>query len=248
MQKMVEEAYVLFAPYEAKMPLHICSCGSCSPEDFQRKLLHYPLQEIPSGILEAYLSSVPLEDEAATARDMKHFLPRILQALVNGEDVRTLDEVLLDKLRCDLPECWFPHEIEWLHRFAAAWFESQLDTPRYESCLGVWLTMFHFAGLDVTDRLLALWVQYADHLPALREFVGLYLNVPYGSNDVNWYKTCYLPLHCRRREYLAAKLSAWFTSPSTRTVFRRALEDALLAGRETSDETLCWEQCYDWLA
>ena len=105
MQDLIEEAYRLFAPYTVHFPLNICTCTCCMPEDCQHELLRYRLREIPASNLAGYLGSVPLADEAATARDMKHFLPRILQALVNDEDVRSLDEMLLDKLRCDLPEC-----------------------------------------------------------------------------------------------------------------------------------------------
>ncbi|MDN8582092.1 hypothetical protein QZH63_08770, partial [Eikenella corrodens] len=146
MQDLIEEAYRLFAPYTVHFPLNICTCACCMPEDCQHELLSYRLREIPANNLAGYLGSVPLADEAATARDMKHFLPRILQALVNDEDVRSLDEMLLDKLRCDLPECWLEDEIRWLHRFAAAWFAHQIAAPRYEGCLSTWLVMFHFAG------------------------------------------------------------------------------------------------------
>ena len=92
MEKWIAEAYELFAPYSVRFPLNICTCNSCSPEDFQQALLEYPLREIPVDMLQAYLGSVPLDKGAATALDMKHFLPRILQALVNEEDVRSLDE------------------------------------------------------------------------------------------------------------------------------------------------------------
>ncbi|MBH5330244.1 hypothetical protein H9Q10_11275 [Eikenella sp. S3360] len=248
MQKFIEEAYQLFAPYQAHFPLNICTCESCSPEDGQRELLSYPLREIPADNLFCYLSSVPLANKAATARDMKHFLPRILQALVNDEGVRPTDEGLLDKLCCNLPECWPEAEIRWLHCFAAAWFAEQIAAPRYEGCLPVWLTMFQFASLDVTDELLTLWTQSASKIGALREFVLLYLKVPYGSNDADWGKVCYLPEHLPQREQFVGKLSAWFASPHTRAVFRQSFEQALLSGREKPEETLLWEQCYDWLA
>ena len=218
------------------------------PEDCQHELLSYRLREIPANNLAGYLGSVPLADEAATARDMKHFLPRILQALVNDEDVRSLDEMLLDKLRCDLPECWLEDEILWLRRFAAAWFANQIAAPRYEGCLSVWLAMFHFAGLDVTDELLALWTKSASETNALREFISLYLTIPYGANEPDWDKACYLPDHRPYREHLVTKLSVWFAAPHARATFRRAFEQALLAGREKPEETLLWEQCYDWLA
>ena len=247
MQDLIEEAYRLFAPYTVHVPLNICSCECCMPEDCQHELLSYRLRDIPADNLAGYLGSVPLADEAATARDMKHFLPRILQALVNNEDVRPTDEGLLDKLRCDLPECWPEDEIRWLHQFAAAWFAHQITAPRYEGCLPVWLAMFHFAGLDVTDKLLALWAQSASETSALREFAAVYLHVPYGA-DMDWSKVCYLPRGRFNRDQFANKLSAWFYSPYTRAVFRRAFEQALLVGREKPEETPLWEQCYDWLA
>ena len=100
MQDLIKEAYRLFAPYTVHVPLNICTCECCMPEDCQHELLSYRLRDIPADNLAGYLGSVPLADEAATARDMKHFLPRILQALVNNEDVRSTDEGLLDKLRC----------------------------------------------------------------------------------------------------------------------------------------------------
>ncbi|WP_225748457.1 hypothetical protein [Eikenella sp. Marseille-P7795] len=203
MEKWIAEAYEIFAPYGVRFPLNICTCNSCSPEDFQRELLRYPLRDVPTDMLQAYLGSVPLEDEAATALDMKHFLPRILQALVDGEDVRPLDETLLDKLRCDLPECWTDKEIHWLKRFAAAWFAAQLTAPRYEGCLVAWLNMFQFARLDVIDELLALWTEQTDKTGAVREFVGLYSEIPYGGSEPDWYKVCYLPEHCPDREQFA---------------------------------------------
>ena len=248
MQDLIEEAYRLFAPYTVHFPLNICTCACCMPEDCQHELLRYRLREIPANNLAGYLGSVPLADEAATARDMKHFLPRILQALVNDEDVRSLDEMLLDKLRCDLPECRLEDEIRWLHRFAAAWFAHQIAAPRYEGCLSTWLVMFHFAGLDVTDELLALWTKSASETNALREFISLYLTIPYGANEPDWDKACYLPDHRPHREHLVTKLSVWFAAPHTRATFRHAFEQALLAGREKPEETLLWEQCYDWLA
>ena len=88
----------------------------------------------------------------------------------------------------------------------------------------VWLNMFQFAGLDVVDELLAVWTEQADKTAALREFVDLYLEIPYGSDEPDWYKVCYLPEHYPNRTQFAAQLSAWFTHPDTRATFRRALE------------------------
>ena len=42
MEKWIAEAYELFAPYSVRFSLNICTCNSCSPEDFQQALLEYP--------------------------------------------------------------------------------------------------------------------------------------------------------------------------------------------------------------
>ena len=74
MEKWIAEAYELFAPYSVRFPLNICTCNSCSPEDFQQALLEYPLREIPVDMLQAYLGSVPLDKGAATALERVHSL------------------------------------------------------------------------------------------------------------------------------------------------------------------------------
>ena len=55
---LIEEAYRLFAPCRAGFPLAICTCECCSPADFQRELLRFPLRDIPEDYLQAYLGSV----------------------------------------------------------------------------------------------------------------------------------------------------------------------------------------------
>ena len=215
---LIEEAYRLFAPCRAGFPLAICTCECCSPADFQRELLHFPLRDIPEDYLQAYLGSVPLDDEAATARDMKHFLPRILEAIVRGEDIRSLEEMQLDKLRCELSEVWSAAELDFLRRFARAWFVRQLTAaPDYGNPAAA-LVMFHHAGLDITAELLDIWTQHADRLPADRRYDPAVFNQAFAQ---------------------------WFENPATRTAFHAALETALLAGNVSADEVPLWECCYD---
>ena len=61
-------------------------------------------------------------------------------------------------------------------------------------------------------------------------------------------KSAICPSIVRIERNSTPQLSAWFTHPDTRATFRRALEQALLEGKEDENETLSWEQCYDWLA
>lgn len=241
---LIEEAYRLFAPCRADFPLAVCTCDCCSPADFQRELLRFPLRDIPEDYLQAYLGSVPLDDEAATARDMKHFLPRILEAIVRGEDIRSLEEMQLDKLRCDLPEVWSAAELDFMHRFACAWFVRQLTAaPDYGNPAAA-LVMFHHAGLDITAELLDIWTQHADRLPALADFVETWTALPVGSKK--WRQDFYLSAGRRQDPAVFNQAFAqWFENPATRTAFHAALETTLLAGSVPADEVLLWECCYD---
>ena len=106
MQKLIDEAYALFAHYPARFPLNVCTCDCCMSEDEQRELLRFPLAEIPEGWVCAYLGCVPLDDVPAVVADMKHFLPRIAQGIVRREEVRILTEATLDKLHADRTDLW----------------------------------------------------------------------------------------------------------------------------------------------
>ena len=238
MQKLIDEAYALFAHYPARFPLNVCTCDCCMSEDEQRELLRFPLAEIPEGWVCSYLGCVPLDDVPAVVADMKHFLPRIAQGIVRREEVRILTAATLDKLHADRTDLWRSEELNWLNRFAAAWLEHVLCHGEYDDEIKETLEMFARAGLPMPP-LLDLWTRHAHSLPALRAFVELYLAVPYGYQ---------LPDPGCDMKASREALSAWFAHPNTAARFHAALEQALLAGREDPSETLLWEQCYDWLA
>lgn len=187
-----------------------------------------PLRQIPVGCLQAYLGSVPPADAAATARDMRHFLPRILEGIVRGEDIRCLEEMQLDKLCCDLPQVWTPGQLDFMRRFARAWFVRQLTAaPDYGNPAAA-LVMFHHAGLATTAELLDIWTRHAACLPALPAFVETWAALPVGGKQ--WRQAFYLPAD--RRDPAA---------------FHTAFETALLENQAPADEIPLWECCYDWL-
>lgn len=241
---LIEEAYRLFATCRAAFPLAICGCPCCSPQDFQRELLSFPLRQIPEDCLQTYLGSVPSDYEAATARDMKYFLPRILDGIARGEDIRSLEEMQLDKLRCDLSKVWSAAELDFMHRFARAWFARRLTAPDGNPAAA--LLMFHYADLDITAELLDIWTQHADRLPALAAFVETWTALPVGSKK--WRQDFYLPAGRRQDPAVFNQaFEEWFARPATRAAFHAALETALLAGSVPGDEVPLWECCYDGL-
>ena len=234
---LVEEAYRLFAPCPAAFPLAVCTCECCSPEDFQRELLRHPLRQIPIGCLQAYLGSVPLADAAATARDMQHFLPRILEGIVRDEDIRCLEEMQLDKLCCNLPQVWTAEQLGFMHRFARAWFVRQLTAaPDYGNPAAA-LVMFHHAGLATTAELLDIWTRHAACLPALPAFVETWAALPVGGKQ--WRQAFYLPADRRDPAAFNQAFAQWFAQPATRAAFHTALETALLENQAPPTKSPC---------
>lgn len=235
--QLIDEAHILFAPYRATFPLHVCNCDGCMTEQEQRTFLAFRLHEIPATWLYSYLVSVPLEDTATTVAEMKHFLPRIAQAIVQREEIHMLHECTLARLHADRHDLWPPEESAWLNRFAAAWMLQVLAQPQHDGELLAMLEMFARAGLDIT-ALIADWTRHAHRLPMLRTFVDIYLTIPYGSDEPQFSTDC---------EAADQAVKNWFARADTRTRFHAAFEQALLAGREQPEETLLWDQCYDWL-
>lgn len=151
---------------------------------------------------------------------MQHFLPRILEGIVRGEDIRCLEEMQLDKLCCDLPQVWTPGQLDFMRRFARAWFVRQLTAaPDYGDPAAA-LVMFHHAGLDTTAELLDIWTRHAACLPALPAFVAAWAALPAGGKK--WRQDFYLPAD--RRDPAA---------------FHTALETALLENQAPPTKSPC---------
>lgn len=203
----------------------------------QRELLRFSLPDIPGPLLQTYLDSVVLDDGAAVVAEMKHFLPRIAQAIADREEIRVLEECTLDRLHAHRSDWWRAEETDWLQRFAAACAEDVMRRPDYEGQYLQTLAMFAQSGLDI-GFLLADWTRHAHNLHALRAFVDIWLSIPYGSDT---------PQPDLEDAAADEALREWFAQTATRARFHAALEQALLAGREEPHETLLWEQCYDWL-
>lgn len=235
--QLIQEADVLFAPYRAVFPLNVCNCDGCMTEQEQRTFLAFRLHEIPATWLYSYLVSVSLDDTATTVAEMKHFLPRIAQAIVQREEIHMLHECTLARLHADRHDLWQPEESAWLNRFAAAWMLQVLAQPQHDGELLAMLEMFARAGLDIA-ALIAEWTRHAHRLSMLRTFVDIYLTIPYGSDEPQFSTDC---------EAADQAVKNWFARADTRARFHAAFEQALLAGREQPEETLLWEQCYDWL-
>lgn len=163
----------------------------------------------------------------------------VLKIACGGEDIRCLEEMQLDKLCCDLPQVWTSGQLDFMRRFARAWFVRQLTAaPDYGNPAAA-LVMFHHAGLAITAELPDIWTRHADCLPALPAFVETWAALPVGGKQ--WRQAFYLPAAFNQA------FAQWFAQPATRAAFHTALETALLENQAPADEIPLWECCYDWL-
>lgn len=259
LSELLREAETLFNIYQVSYPLAICQCNCCMPLEAQREFLRIPVTTLNVDWIRCYLSSVPISDQAIYIREIKYFLPRILYGLCAFEDISSLTETTLSKLYLHRHDCWHKAELLFMQRFAAAFIHArclgEAPFPSKEHTLNIcsedtisnYILMFHWAGLNNTTQLCDLWSKHAHHINALRHFVALWQTVKWQDNEINWYKTLYLPEFFEERTTFVYQINEWFTSQITCKIFKNSLEIALLDGKEDSDETDLWESCYDWL-
>lgn len=248
---LITELYHCFAGYRTTYPLTLCQCSSCMPPDEQRAFLAIPLRELPASYLHAYLASVPGDNEPAYLNESKHFLPRICELLLQGAELSNLTETTLGKLNLHNRACWPAHERALLERYARTLITHLYTDNPFPHGLrdhsANYLLMFHWAGLDLTRELADIWTAHAHTPAALRDFMDLLEDIDWQSGDIRWEKALYLPEHCPRPDSFVAHMRTWFALPDTRSAFRNSLEQALLQGMESEEETAIWESWYDWL-
>ncbi|MEM6262875.1 MAG: hypothetical protein AAGI38_10235 [Bacteroidota bacterium] len=120
MEEIIKEAYSLFENYQAQSPLDICT-DCCMDKKDEGVLASLPVKEIPKSLLMEY------NDGAATAKtpinELKHFLPRYIELIVNFDFPSHSTEISLKRLKPFDREEWTSDEIEFLEKFAFTFFK-----------------------------------------------------------------------------------------------------------------------------
>lgn len=201
LRPILDRVYRAFDAPAPRPPLLICNCNSCLTPQEQKEFCSYPLREIPAGFLQAYLSSVSegvchrrsistahyfaalepgspyTEGDLRSIRQRQYYLPRILEGLVRGEEMSILAEVTLQKFAFDCPGAYTTEQLGVVEDFACAWCEELCRFPHpYHPChqaLPWMLEMLWAAGLDLTGQLCAIWLAHVEHVPAVRNYLGL---------------------------------------------------------------------------
>lgn len=163
LHKLIAEAYQLFSKYQLGEQMAVCTC-CCLSEKAEKNLKSIRLNELDSYTIYQYLDSAICDNEELLINQIRYLLPRILELLIEGEYIRHSEEIILDKLHCDNP-IWLTSEIDFLQRFATAYFQYCLHSKEIEGLIEV-VIMFDNAKLPVQliDKIFDIFLKNASNL------------------------------------------------------------------------------------
>ena len=218
MQDAVGDAYRAFRRYPAPaFPLDVClSC--CVPDDVEKALREWPLERLTAKQFWDYNTSA--KSEIQNAREVGHFVPRMLELLAEGEEIHHSLEISLDRLgRC--PDgSWNEAERAALDRFASAYFAAVLSGPLafrwFDDPMSV-LLMFHIGGLSI-EPLLQAWLD-CEHPSSTIQYVrATYWDF--------WSEQRYINAFADDQPAFSERLGQWLLDPECRRRFAARLMSA----------------------
>lgn len=129
-EEVVARAYVVFAEYNLRAGLIVCSCCVTSQE--RERLTKIPLRELSFEDMFAYLNSAHGFD-AIAAHQLKYFLPRFLELCIPEVWPYMTTERTFTKLKsAGFPEAFLTVEAEVVRSFFRALFDACLAGRRTE--------------------------------------------------------------------------------------------------------------------
>ncbi|MBH9576676.1 hypothetical protein [Inhella proteolytica] len=222
----VQNAYRVFGRRSAPtLPLNVCT-GCCMPPELEQEMRSLPLQQLSARHFWEYADGAMGVQPAA---EIKYLLPRWLELLAEGHDLRHSIEVTLDRVGCCPADSFTEAERAVLNDFMLAYFDAHMSGQacregqwyRADDPIGL-LLMADYAGLEVRP-LLQHWAAM-EHPQSTLAFV----------HAVYW---DYLPTgdigsaFAGDRPAFRALMREWLESPATQAAFTRKLMDADLLAR-----------------
>lgn len=153
---LIEMAYVIFQNYRPHKPLELYN-RSWICENTVQTIYRTPVRELPAWVIYEYIDVSGSVDKIAVSDEMRYFIPRIFELLVQGQDICSVFSFSLQKCHLDLG-VWSALELTVFKQFAKLFFKNQLyqyqDNFHYINVFGI-IKMFYVSGLtEVTDELL----------------------------------------------------------------------------------------------
>ncbi len=218
LETLIAEAYTLFADYDMGEGIAVCSGHGCCLHPYDAGLLRsIPVQQVERRLIYQFLNASETKEIPLLVHQMKHLLPRVLELLVQAARLRIGKEFLLDKCKCG-SGLWLEPEIDFLQRFASAYFASKCTDEDIEAdaVLEDTVLMFHLAGLDVWP-LLKQWQAVIDQAGPFNNFVFMLMcNFESGK-----YESAY------EEEDLNRKMTEWISEDGFKSSIQEVLADKL---------------------
>lgn len=213
---LITEAYALFADYDMGEGIAVCSGHGCCLPPYTAKLLrNTPVKQLERQLVCDFLDASEAENTPLLVQQMKHLLPRILELMMQGEYLGM--EFVLSKCKCN-SGLWLEPEIDFLQRFASAYFASKCTDNDIEAdaVLEDTVLMFHLAGLDVWP-LLKQWQAVIDQAGPFNNFVFMLMC----NFETGRFESAY------EEEGLNRKMTDWISEDSFKSSMLQVLKDKL---------------------
>ncbi|WP_374437486.1 hypothetical protein [Inhella sp.] len=224
----VRNAYRVFGRRSAPtLPLNVCT-GCCMAPELEQQMRRLPLQQLGARHFWEYADGA-MGDLVQPAAEIKYLLPRWLELLAEGHELRHSLEITLDRVgRC--PEGSFTEaERKVLNDFMLALFDAHMSGQackegqwyRADDPIGL-LLMADYAGLEV-QPLLQRWTEMGHPESTLAFVHAIYWDyLPTG--DIG-------SAFAGERTAFRALMREWLEDPATKAAFTRKLLDADLLTR-----------------
>ena len=157
------------------------------------------------------------QEEAQSADEILYLLPRMLELMVEGEEVHHSIELSLVRLGHCPAGSFSRDEVKVLNRFALAYFQHSLGGQQglLDDPLSIML-MFHTGGL-ATEPLMDLWSTADDAMSTIQFVRVMYWDF--------WEKQDYSNPFAEQEPAFRQQLRQWISNPATRQRFIEKLMD-----------------------
>ena len=169
LNRAIAALYDIFQSYRAVFPLHACDCPICMPEEMMREMVRMPLKQLSANYFYEYNNApCDISDKKTYADEIKYFLPRWFELLIQGERLHHSPKLFLSRLRECFPDYFSDSEREAVQHTANLLFRRRLHTfPWQDDLIPIHgslfssLAMFHIGGIDIRP-MLADWRRTAN--------------------------------------------------------------------------------------
>lgn len=229
---IIDTAYNLFAPYTVGSTLAVCKV-CCVSDAEEQELLRTPLRTVSAEVLNAGYFYSARSYSGREHKELKHFLPRLLELVTQFDFPMHSTEITLNRLELHHSARWPAPETALLQTFAEAFFIDclgQYPLPNGTS-LTEMLIMFGLGHFDLS-RLLAAWAAARTLSSALHSKDFLLREVHFGRVNDHQLQNSFSEPH------INAAVAAWLNEPAVLQQLAQQLEQRILLDQTLDDAIL----------